>query len=111
MPDWVPGIGGKKFGFSIDPISIPRLARGAVIPPNREFLAVLGDQKSGTNIEAPADLIRQIVAEELSRRDPSGGAVTINFTGNLAQLARVLKPQLDKEAARKGTKLVIGGAH
>lgn len=44
--------------------SIPQLAQGAVIPANREFLAVLGDQKQGTNIEAPADLIRQIVREE-----------------------------------------------
>lgn len=44
--------------------NIPRLAQGAVIPANREFLAVLGDQKHGTNIEAPEDLIRQIVREE-----------------------------------------------
>lgn len=44
--------------------NIPQLAQGAVIPANREFLAVLGDQKHGTNIEAPADLIRQIVREE-----------------------------------------------
>lgn len=43
---------------------IPALAQGAVIPPNREFLAVLGDQKSGTNIEAPEALIRKIVREE-----------------------------------------------
>lgn len=42
------------------------LAKGGVIPPNKEFLAVLGDQKHGTNIEAPADLIRQIVREESS---------------------------------------------
>lgn len=44
--------------------SIPYLAQGAVIPPNREFLAVLGDQKQGMNIEAPEDLIRKIVREE-----------------------------------------------
>ena len=36
-------------------VSIPRLAKGAVIPPNNEFLAVLGDQKHGTNIETPLD--------------------------------------------------------
>ena len=47
-------------------ISLPRLAQGAVIPPNREFMAVLGDQKSGRNLEAPEDLIRQIVREESS---------------------------------------------
>lgn len=44
--------------------NIPALATGAVIPPNREFLAVLGDQRSGNNIEAPESLIRKIVREE-----------------------------------------------
>lgn len=67
IPDWVPAIGGKTFGFNINhigEISLPRLATGAVIPPNREFLAVLGDQRSGNNIEAPESLIRKIVREE-----------------------------------------------
>lgn len=50
-------------------ISLPRLAGGAVIPPNREFMAVLGDQTSGTNIEAPEALIRQIVREETSNSE------------------------------------------
>ena len=73
VPDWVPAIGGKSFGFNIPKISevsIPRLAQGAVIPPNREFMAVLGDQTRGNNIEAPEDLIRRIVREE------SGGMTT-----------------------------------
>lgn len=62
VPSWVPGgMGGKRFGFNI-----PYLAQGAVIPPNKEFMAVLGDQKHGTNIEAPLDTIKQAVAEELS---------------------------------------------
>lgn len=96
----------------IPEVELPRLARGAVIPPNREFLAVLGDQKHGTNIEAPAELIKQMVNEALNERGYSGSRdITINFTGNLAQLARVLKPQLDKETTRKGAKLVIGGAY
>lgn len=67
VPDWVPGVGGKSIGINIPPISelkIPRLAQGAVIPPNREFMAVLGDQRHGTNLEAPEDLIRKIVREE-----------------------------------------------
>ena len=67
VPDWVPGIGGKKFGFnlsevSFDRVAIPRLAQGAVIPPNREFMAVLGDQKHGTNVEAPLETIQEAVA-------------------------------------------------
>lgn len=43
---------------------IPMLARGAVIPANRQFLAVLGDQRNGNNLEAPESLLRQIVREE-----------------------------------------------
>ena len=43
---------------------IPHWANGGVIPPNQEFLAILGDQKHGTNVEAPEGLIRQIVREE-----------------------------------------------
>ena len=58
VPDWVPFVGGNKWGINIPranfaDIKIPRLAKGEVIPPNREFLAVLGDQKQGTNIETP----------------------------------------------------------
>lgn len=49
--------------LKIPEISIPRLAQGAVIPPNKEFMAVLGDQSHGTNIEAPLDTIKQAVAE------------------------------------------------
>lgn len=52
----------QKIGY----VNLPRLARGAVIPPNNEFMAVLGDQTSGKNVEAPEGLIRSIVAEELA---------------------------------------------
>lgn len=52
-------------------VQIPRLAQGAVIPPNREFMAVLGDQRNGRNLEAPEDLIRKIVREE------SGGSEVV----------------------------------
>lgn len=57
--------------------NIPYLAQGGVIPANREFLAVLGDQKHGNNIEAPEALIRQIVREE------SGGNGTYTFVAQL----------------------------
>lgn len=73
-PDWVPGIGGKTFGFSIKEIQayqIPKLAQGAVIPPNQQFAAILGDQKHGRNLEAPESLIRQIFREEMGK--PNGG--------------------------------------
>ena len=58
VPKWVPEIGGSTFGFNLGTlsnVSLPRLAQGAVIPPNKEFMAVLGDQKHGTNIETPLE--------------------------------------------------------
>lgn len=61
VPEWVPGIGGSKLGFNVGYITsypqIPYLAQGAVIPPNAPFMAVLGDQTSGRNIEAPESAI------------------------------------------------------
>lgn len=63
----------NPFGINFDnPPQIPKLATGAVIPPNKEFMAVLGDQKQGNNIEAPENLIRRIVREE------SGNTYTVN---------------------------------
>ena len=63
---WAGKVLGKDWSGigQVQHISIPRLAQGAVIPPNREFMAVLGDQTSGNNIEAPESLLRQITQEE-----------------------------------------------
>ena len=77
VPSWVPFVGGKSIGVNIDYISenvLPHLAKGAVIPANDEFLAVLGDQTRGNNIEAPEGLIRKIVREE------SGGSGEVHVT-------------------------------
>jgi hypothetical protein len=106
VPDWVPVIGGRHFGFNITAPQIPYLAQGAVIPPNREFLAVLGDQHTGTNIEAPLETIKQALAEVMAQH--GGGDITIRFVGELAQLARVLKPEIDRENQRVGPSLVKG---
>lgn len=85
VPNWIPGIGGSWWGFngfSIPTIgTIPMLASGAVIPPRSEFLAVLGDQKNGRNLEAPEDLLRQIVREEAGGNQRSGG--NYRFTAQL----------------------------
>lgn len=59
--------------ITIEKVPIPKLATGAVIPPNREFLAVLGDQKQGTNVEAPVSTIEQAVMTAMSRIGITGG--------------------------------------
>ena len=58
---------------TVGQITIPHLAKGAVIPPNKEFMAVLGDQKQGTNIEAPLDTIKQAMAETMASIGNIGG--------------------------------------
>lgn len=53
--------------------TIPYLAQGAVIPPNAPFMAMLGDQRNGANLEGPEDMFRQIVREEFSAAQSGGG--------------------------------------
>lgn len=97
------GSGKKKLKSS--GVVVPEfygLANGAVIPPNREFMAVLGDQKSGTNIEAPLETMVQAF-----RMANQGQNINIRFTGTLAEVARMLKPEIDYEGFRTGEP--IGG--
>lgn len=80
------GFGSHSRAPSISRISAPALARGAVIPPNKEFLAVLGDQKSGTNIETPlatmVDAFKQAMAES------GGGTTTVVIQLDGKEIAR-----------------------
>jgi len=70
IPKWVPGIGGKSIGFNIP--EIPKLADGAVIGPNNPFLAMLGDQTSGINIETPLETMLDAFRTALSEMDYNG---------------------------------------
>ena len=88
--------GSKTIGFSASfprVPTIPYLAKGAVIPPRSEFLAVLGDQKKGNNIEAPEGLIRQIIRDELGNQQ---GNRDIHITAQINR--RVLFDEFIKEA-------------
>lgn len=85
---------------------IPRLASGAVIPPNREFLAVLGDQKSGTNVEAPLSTIKQAVSEVIGSMGGTGGNQTVVLELNGRELGRTNIEQNKREFARVGTSLL-----
>lgn len=84
------------------PVGIPMLATGAVIPPNAPFFAMLGDQKHGTNIEAPLETIKQAVAEV---SDNQQVVVNVVFDGELAPLARILYPFIEAEKNRIGPSL------
>ena len=103
-------LGGGRVGFNIQKLNVPQLAKGAVIPGGREFLAVLGDQPKGqTNIEAPLDTIKQAVAEVLAQVNVGGGGfngrIEVPVIINGREIARAVR---DAEYDM-GTQTVFGG--
>lgn len=112
IPDWIPMFGGKSLHLNIPTISapqIPYLAQGAVLPPNKPFLAMVGDQTSGTNVEAPLETIKQALAEVMA--ESGEREIVIRFAGSLAELVRILKPYIDKENTRVGGSMLKGGVY
>lgn len=111
LPDWdiLGDLAGLSWGLNISQVpsvKIPRLATGAVIPPNAEFLAVLGDQKRGTNIEAPLDTIVAAVMTALDKSDLGCGDMMIN---NILKLdGEVIYQNQQKVARRRGKNLIMG---
>lgn len=109
VPDWVPLIGGRSFGISIPLVSnvaLPRLAQGAVIPPNREFLAVLGDQKSGTNIETPLATMVQAFKQAMNETGGMGGrSITVVMQVDKREFARAVYQANNDETQRVGVRL------
>lgn len=84
-----------KYSMNLPRVNtVPYLAKGAVIPPRSEFLAVLGDQKQGNNIETPEALLRKIVREETAGRQTGGGSY--RFTAQINR--RTLFDEMMKEA-------------
>lgn len=91
--------------------TIPYLASGAVIPPRSEFLAVLGDQKKGNNLEAPESLLRQIVREESEKGQGDGNTynVTVNASGR--KLLDIIIDEAELRRRRNGGQnpFLLGG--
>lgn len=102
-------LGGGRVGFNISYLKIPQLAKGAVIPPNRKFLAVLGDQKNGTNIEAPLDTIKQAVAEVNSQFKFGGGLQNTRIEIPLIIGGREITRVIREAENEMGTQTVFGG--
>ena len=94
VPKWVPVVGGQSIGYSlksVTPPQIPYLAKGAVLPANKPFLAVVGDQRHGTNIEAPLATIQEAVAvvmEDMVKSNMAGHEATVSVLQEI--LAAVL---------------------
>ena len=113
VPEWVPFWGGKSIGFNLDRVSpkmfeevkIPRLATGTVIPPNKEFLAVLGDQKQGTNIEAPLETIKQAFREALAESGGSSRQMSVVLQVGRRELGRTIVELGREEEQRVGMRI------
>ena len=100
----VPGvdIGNVSWGN----VQLPRLASGAVIPPNREFMAVLGDQKSGTNIETPLATMVQAFKQAMNETGVAGSRqMTVIFQLDRRELGRTIYQLNNEETQRVGVKL------
>ena len=108
VPSWVPGLGGSRLGFDFPTVTAPRipyLASGAVIPPRAPFLAVLGDQRSGTNVEAPLSTIEDAVEGAVRRAVGASfggeGGASYRFTAQINR--RTLFDEVIAEARLRQT--------
>lgn len=91
---------------------LPRMASGTVVPPRAGEMSTNMRNTAGYGQEETLGYLVAKMDEMISRLQAEGNRpiqIVLNLTGNLAALARVLKPELDKEAARKGVSLVIVG--
>lgn len=133
VPDWVPGIGGKSFGFNIKHVSfsgngfsassypasayaayaanIPRLATGTVVPPKAgEFAAILGDNNRDYEVVSPLGTIKQAVLEALQEAGGRGnGDMTVIMEIDGTQFAKAVYKYNNKETQRVGVRLVTEG--
>jgi hypothetical protein len=90
------------------PVKFPRLATGAVIPPNSPFAAVLGDQKRGTNIETPLDTMIQAFKTAMAETQGMAGDLVANIT--LKMDSETIYEQQQKIKMQKGITLATGGS-
>ena len=94
VPEWVPALGGKHFGVNLPYVTapqIPYLAKGAVLPAGKPFLAMVGDQTHGTNVEAPLATIQEAVAAVM---EDQTGAILQGFTASIEVQQEILQAVL-----------------
>jgi hypothetical protein len=97
----IPGVSIRR----LNQIAVPKLAKGAVLPPNKPFLAMVGDQKSGTNIEAPLDTIVEAVRTAFGGSNGFSGRIEVPIYLDGRQIAIAIR---DAEN-NLGTQTVTGG--
>lgn len=90
---------------------LPPLAKGAVLPPNKPFLALVGDQKHGTNIEAPLDTI--VEAMNIALQNNGAGQTTReeHYYLNETELMSIMYKLVKGGERLRGNSLISGGAY
>lgn len=96
---------------TIPEIKIPRLAKGAVIPPNSEFMAILGDQKRGVNIETPLQTMIDAFNTALDNRNTGGVIKEEHYNLNETELMTIIYKLVKGGERIKGSSLISGGAY
>lgn len=96
---------------SMPSLNVPALANGAVISPNNQFLALLGDQRSGVNVETPLSTMIDAFNKALDARGgTSNNNAPINLYIDGTKFARITNAYNSSETRRRGVNLVTGGA-
>lgn len=117
IPDWVPFLGGKTFGFNlktISTISLPRLAKGNVA--YSATMAIFGEYagaSSNPEITAPQNVLRETFSDVLSNykaKDTNSPMNLAVYVGN-EKLGQILLEDLRnrKRKTGKGIEVLIGG--
>lgn len=101
------GLGGLgkllgNVGAGLFNIKIPMLAQGAVLPAGKPFLAMLGDQNNGRNLEAPESLIRQIVREETAKNQGGNNTYDVNVQVGRQTLFRLVLDEGEMQRKQTG---------
>lgn len=92
---------------SIQSFSIPALATGSVIPPNREFLAVLGDNKKETEVVSPLSTMKQAVLEAMRESGISDGTITVVVNLDGKEVARNSVKHINNMTRQAGRSVLL----
>lgn len=83
VPDWVPGFGGKTFGFNIK--EIPLLAKGTVLTRPTPVIAGEAGAEAIMPLENNLEWLDVLADKLASRIGSSGGQVNVYLDGRLIQ--------------------------
>ncbi len=109
VPEWVPVIGGEKFGFDLDRVRLPRLASGTVVPPRAgEFAAILGDNNREAEVVSPISAMKQAFKEAMNEMRGVDGDIylTIELDGQKVHESVVRRNRMVKKQTGKNPLLV-----